>query len=83
MAEYAALVRDWRAEQSILDARAALAPFVTARVNGDKRSRLEDFMVTGKPRSAESSGVELAAKFRSIAFWMNAERRAEKAHGKA
>lgn len=74
------LVEDWREEQRIEDIRAALTPWVTARVNGNKGAELENFLVLGgkaaeEPR--EQSQEEMVAIFRRLAREHNARLKRE------
>lgn len=77
LSEYGMLASDWRAEQRIEDLRAAMGPWVTARVNGNKEAELENFMVLGGKKAdqpkKEQTQDEMAEVFRNFAKRHNEE----------
>jgi|GEM_PF-4142537 len=67
-------------EQSIEDLRAALAPYMTAVVNGAKKIKLDDLLVVSRGQSASKepkSGDAMAAGFRIWAAMWNGNFRDE------
>lgn len=76
-AELAFLTSDWRLEQQLHDLRAAYAPYVIARTNGNKGVELKDFLATGPAEPAGDAQADdpdaMANAFRKFAALHNAE----------
>lgn len=87
-AEYGALVEDWRSEQRIEDLRGALAPWVLARVNGNRSAKIENFLILGGEKAKQENeqtpeGMAAVLKKWALAHNAELERQAKKNGRKA